>query len=77
MADCQDIYIRLAKHDEAISNLIDWQKRQNSSLEKMADQIEKMRMKVEERLNKLSFWIMALLGSAFLNLLLLILRRHL
>ena len=45
--DAQSLAERLARAEEAISNLEGWQNTQNGSLQRMADRVDKLADKVE------------------------------
>ena len=54
----------LARHDEKIKNIEDWQEKQNGSLDRLKDNIEQVGRKVD----RLSLWLMGFLASVIIML---------
>ena len=57
-----DLQLIVERHDVRIQNLEEYQKKQNGAIQKLADQYESLRS-----------WLIALLSTAVLNLLMLVL----
>jgi len=57
----EDIVITVTRHDEQISSLKKWQKKQNGSLQV-----------IDEKLNRFYFWLIGLMGGMITSLVLLI-----
>lgn len=70
--DMEQIAAALAEHGESIKNLQGWQKRQNGSLLKIEEKIDRMDEKFNERFNSLYFWLVGLMGGVIASLFLLV-----
>jgi len=68
----EQIAAALAEHGESIKNLQGWQKRQNGSLLKIEEKIDRMDEKFNERFNSLYFWLVGLMGGVIASLFLLV-----
>lgn len=68
----EQIATALAEHGESIKNLQGWQKRQNGSLLKIEEKIDRMDEKFNERFNSLYFWLVGLMGGVIASLFLLV-----
>ncbi len=81
-ASLQAVQMTQARHDEQIQHLIAWQQSQNHNLQRLADRIEaldlrvdaalqRLNERVDQRLQALNVWLVGLLGSTVLALALL------
>jgi tetrahydromethanopterin S-methyltransferase subunit G len=58
--------------DARVQSLEEYEDKQNGSLQRMEQKIEELRGDVSDRLNRLQWWLIGLLGSAVVSLILLI-----